>query len=227
MSQQELINTALYAGLFLVLFGIAEIMYHFAKVYVEITRKTVHIGTGLITLTFPLFLETHWSVLILTVSFVGILGISKRFGLLKSINAISRFSRGSVLYPIIIYVTYWIYTLFDDVLFFYLPILILAICDPIAALTGKRWPYGKFTIFKETKTLVGSSAFFLSCALLTTSFVVPLRENPVEMVCVTVFISLATTLVEAASQRGWDNLFIPLTVTTSLLLSQYLFHFSS
>lgn len=225
MSQNELINTTLYAGLFLALFGVAELLYHFAKVYVEITRKMVHIGTGLITLSFPIFLETHWSVLILTVSFVVILGLSKKFNLLKSINGISRSSRGSILYPIIIYVTYWIYTLFDDVLFFYLPILILAICDPIAALTGKKWPLGKYRIFKETKTLMGSSAFFVSCLILTSSFVIPLRESLLEIVCVTLFISLITTLVEAASQKGWDNLFIPLTVTASLLLSQYLFHF--
>jgi dolichol kinase len=225
MSQQELINMAIYAGSFLALFGIAELLYHYAKVYVEITRKVVHIGTGLITLSFPLFLTTHWSVLILTVSFVAILAISKKFNLLKSINGISRSSRGSILYPIIIYVTYWIFTIFDDVLFFYLPILILAICDPIAALTGKKWPRGKYKIFQETKTLMGSTCFFISCLILTMSFVIPLRDNWLEIICVTLFISFITTLVEAASQKGWDNLFIPLTVTASLLLSQYLFHF--
>lgn len=225
MTSTELIQVGIYAALFLVLFGLAEILYHYARVYVEITRKMVHIGTGLITLSFPVFLETHWSVLILTVAFVGILSLSKKFNLLKSINDIDRFSRGSILYPIIIYVTYWIFTLFNDVLFFYLPILILAICDPLAALTGKKWPYGKFTIFKETKTWVGSSFFFLSCFILTATFVIPLRENWLEIATITLFISFVTTLVEAASQRGWDNLFIPLSVTAALLLSQYIFHF--
>ncbi len=225
MSQQEIIYMAIYAGSFLALFGIAELLYHYAKVYVEITRKVVHIGTGLITLSFPLVLTTHWSVLILTISFVVILVISKKFNLLKSINGIRRSSRGSILYPIIIYVTYWIFTIFDDVLFFYLPILILAICDPIAALTGKKWPRGKYKIFKETKTLMGSTWFFISCLILTMAFVIPLRDNWLEIICVTLFISFITTLAEAASQKGWDNLFIPLTVTASLLLSQYLFHF--
>lgn len=225
MTQQELIYMAIYAGSFLALFSVAELLYHYAKVYVEITRKIVHIGTGLITLSFPLVLTTHWSVLILTVSFVAILGISKKFKLLKSINSISRISRGSVLYPIIIYLTYWIFTIFDDVLFFYLPIFILAICDPIAALTGKKWPFGKYKIFKETKTLMGSMCFFISCLIIAMAFVIPLRENWLEIICVTIFISFITTLVEAASQKGWDNLFIPLSVTASLLLSQYLFHF--
>ncbi len=225
MSERELINMSIYSGCFLALFGIAEILYHKLKVYVEITRKTVHLGTGLITLSFPLFLETHWSVLILTISFVVILTLSKKYNLLKSINGIRRTSRGSILYPIIIYTTYWIYTLFDDVLFFYLPILILAVCDPIAALTGKKWPKGKFKIFSETKTMMGSTCFFISCILVTFSFVIPLRQDWIEIFFVTIFISLVTTVVEASSVRGWDNLFIPLTVTASLLLSQFLFHF--
>ncbi len=225
MSTQELIIMTIYGGCFLLLFGIAEIMYHWGKIPVEITRKTVHIGTGLITLSFPIFLETHWSVLILTVSFVVILGLSKRFDLLKSINAIHRTSRGSVLYPIIIYVTYLSYVLFDDALFFYLPILILAICDPIAALAGKKWPLGKFSVFKETKTLVGSSGFFISALIITISFVIPLRSDWIEITSITLITSLSTTIVEAVSQKGWDNLFIPIAATVSLLFSQYLFHF--
>ena len=107
MSQQEIIYMAIYAGSFLALFGIAELLYHYAKVYIEITRKVVHIGTGLITLSFPLVLTTHWSVLILTISFVVILVISKKFNLLKSINGIRRSSRGSILYPIIIIPIYY------------------------------------------------------------------------------------------------------------------------
>jgi len=226
LERLELIRTLAYAGFFLILFGIAELLYHCGKVQVEITRKIVHLGTGLITLSLPLFLETHWSVLILAVSFVVVLGISKKLDLLKSINSIDRFSRGSVLYPIIIYVTYWTFTLFDDVLFFYLPILILAICDPIAALTGKRWPLGKYTIWNETKTIMGSGCFFLSCFVLTFIFAIPLRDNWIEIAMITLFISLFTTLAEAFSQKGWDNLFIPLTVTATLLASQYLFHLS-
>lgn len=226
MNQLEIIRTVAYGGFFLLLFGLAEILFHYAKIQAEITRKMVHIGTGLITLTFPIFLTNHWSVLILTISFVVILTISDRMGILKSINSIDRLSRGSILYPIIIYATYWTFTLFDDVLFFYLPILILAICDPIAALTGRKWPWGKYRIWKETKTLMGSSAFFISCFILTIVFATPLRSSWIEIIAVTFFISLFTTIAEAISQKGWDNLFIPLSVTFTLLISEYLFHFS-
>ena len=224
MSRLEIFHTAIYAASFLVLFGITEIMYY-RRVHVEFTRKTAHVGTGLITLTFPLFLETHWSVLILCISFVGILHFSNKYKVLKSINGIRRKSKGSILYPIIIYMTYWIFTLFDDVLFFYLPILILAVCDPLAAYTGRKWPRGVYTVGTDTKTMTGSTFFFISCVLLTLFFTINLRDSWLEIICVTLFIGLFTTIAEGLSQKGWDNLFIPLTVTVTLLISEYIFHF--
>lgn len=224
MSRLEIIHTFIYSASFLALFGITEILYK-RRVHVEFTRKTAHVGTGLITLTFPLFLETHWSVLILTISFVGILYFSNKYKILKSINGIRRKSKGSVLYPIIIYMTYWIYTFFDDVLFFYLPILILAVCDPVAAYTGRKWPRGVYKVGTDTKTMTGSTFFFISCVLLTLIFTINLRESWVEIICVTLFIGLFTTVAEGLSQKGWDNLFIPLTVTVTLLVSEYIFHF--
>lgn len=225
MLSQEWINTIIYGAGFLLLFGAAEILFHVFKVKGEITRKIVHAGTGLITMSFPIFLTKHWSVLILSSAFLILLASSKRLNILNSINDIDRFSLGSELYPIIIYINFLIYLYFDDVLFFYLPILILAICDPIAALCGKRWPIRPFRVRDTTKTVMGSACFFLSCVILSFSFVVPLRTHWVEIVSVTIFISLMATLSEALSQKGWDNLFIPLVVIVSLLLSEYMFHF--
>lgn len=39
---QSIINTILFAIAFLLLFGIAELLYHYLKVKVELTRKFVH-----------------------------------------------------------------------------------------------------------------------------------------------------------------------------------------
>ncbi|MBI3239032.1 MAG: phosphatidate cytidylyltransferase, partial [Flavobacteriia bacterium] len=57
------INAAILSVSFLALFGIAELLYHFAHVKVELTRKLVHLGTGVLTLLFPLMLSNHWFVL--------------------------------------------------------------------------------------------------------------------------------------------------------------------
>jgi len=160
---KEIINTGFLGALFLVLFAIAEFLYHKLKVKADQTRNIVHFGTGVLTLFFPVVLANHWLVLFLCASFALILIISVKFGLLKSVNSIDRISYGSILYPIAVYCCYLVYDYSGkEPLFFYLPILILAICDPIAALFGKRWPYGAFRIGKDTKTLMGAFSFFIS-----------------------------------------------------------------
>jgi phytol kinase len=85
----DLINTAMLAGAFLALFGLAELLYHYLNVKAELTRKLVHAGTGLLTLLFPVMLNNHWLVLLLCSAFAVILLLSLRFNLLRSINAMT------------------------------------------------------------------------------------------------------------------------------------------
>lgn len=233
--KEQIIITALLGLSFLVLFGIAELLYHYGKVKAEITRKTVHIGTGILTLLFPVLLESHWSVLFLCSSFALILFISLKYNLLKSINAIGRKSHGSISYPIAVYVCFCFYSWFhkhrpeagNGYILFYLPILILAICDPIAALCGRRWPYGTYRVKKETKTLLGSSLFFVSAFFI--SFMLFLLLNNTEhailqTIIASTLIALTTTVTEAICTKGTDNLFIPFTALFSLYFTLFLFY---
>src|SRR5438309_317623 len=103
---KEILNTIILASSFLALFGVAEVLYHFFKVRAEFTRKIVHVGTGLLSLLFPLMLSNHWYVLFLCASFGLILVLSLKFNLLKSINAIDRESVGSLAYPVSVYCSY-------------------------------------------------------------------------------------------------------------------------
>ena len=217
---ESLENTIILAVVFLLLFGSAEVFYHMFKVKVELTRKYVHIGTGIITLFFPVLIGNHWLILALCGSFAVILLTSLRFNLLQSINAIDRDSMGSILYPAVVYTVYLIYLLYGNGLYiyFYLPILTLAICDPLAAGVGRRWPKGKYTIGTETKTVMGSSAFFISSLILTVILLHYMADlNLGNTIVVAVVIGLIATVTEGASRRGFDNLFIPLVVLGCLV----------
>ena len=227
----EIINIVWLAFSFLALFAFAEILYHYFKIQVEYTRKTVHFGTGIITLLFPIFLNSHWSVLFLCGSFALILSLSLKYNLLKSINAISRNSWGSLLYPLSVYGTFLFFLLFKinesrvGYLFYYLPILMLAVCDPIAALFGKRFPFGKFKIGDGHKTVTGCLAFFISAFLLTLivfHFFVP--NMPINWITLLYYFAIAlfATITEAISSRGIDNLSIPLSVMLILFFTQWL-----
>ena len=223
----EIINSIILSISFLLLFTVAEILYHKFKVKVELTRKLVHFGTGGITMLFPIMLGNQWFVLLLCGSFAIILITSLKFNLLQSVNAIERESHGSISYPISVYGCYLAYDYsHHNYIYFYLPILILAICDPIAALTGKKWPKGKYKIRNDNKTLMGSSMFFLSALTLSIGFYFIFQGSDfIYPILISSFlIALTTTVTEALSSKGFDNITIPIaTLLTLAVLNSYLF----
>jgi phytol kinase len=206
------LNAGLLSACFLSLFAAAEVLYHYFKVRAELTRKLVHFGTGALTLLFPVMLNDHRLVLMLCASFAAILILSLKFKFLKSINAIDRVSAGSICYPAAVYLCYLGYDHFNGhYVYFYLPMLALAICDPIAALSGKKWPLGKYRIGKDNKTLMGSGMFFASCFLLSLGiFLLGHTAFDTRTIMVAFTISIACAFIEAVSPRGFDNLTIPL-----------------
>lgn len=219
---REILNAFILSLLFLSLFGIAEILYHFFKVKSEITRKLVHFGTGLLTLLFPLMLHQHVTVFILCSGFALILLLSIRYNTLKSIHAIDRYSVGSIAYPAAVYLCFLTYSLGKkSPSFFYIPILILAVSDPLAALFGRKWPMFRYRIGSDTKTLTGSAAFVLSAALLI--LLLPLisdafNTHPVSVSQLLFTVPVIAALAEALSPRGYDNLTIPASVLACMTI---------
>ena len=78
----------------------------------------------------------------------------------------------------------------------------------------KRWPYGKFKLFKETKTLVGSLAFFISAfvVVMVLDFYFFPQSTLSVKIAGAVITALLATVAEAISQRGTDNLLIPVSI---------------
>ncbi len=217
---EQILHTIILAFCFLALFALAEFFYHSLKIKVSLTRQTVHFGAGLLTLLFPVLLVSRWQVFILCASFALILFVSKKFNFLKSIHSIDRFSYGSILYPIAVYCCFCMYCYFNkNLIFFYLPILILAICDPLAALVGTRLPYGRFNIGNDKKTASGSVSFFLSAIIISiVSFWLFSAKNIIEILPVILLIAVISTIVEAISVMGFDNITIPASVLLVLTL---------
>ncbi|MEM6696861.1 MAG: phosphatidate cytidylyltransferase [Bacteroidota bacterium] len=214
-----MLNILYLALAFLALFASAEWLYHKRGVKAEVTRKYVHIATGLLTMLFPLMLENHWLVLLLCGSFLLILIASLRFNLLPSINAVDRKTSGSLMYPIIVYGCYLVYSRYDQFMFYYIPILILALCDPIAAFVGMNYPVGKYQTFGKTKTWSGSLGFFgvavVICLLLMISV-----EGMIFTAALPIAIAVGATTAtaEALTHGGYDNFTIPVSAVAVLIL---------
>jgi len=117
-----MIEILIYSTLYLVLFGFTDLLYYKANIKVEITRKIVHISTGIIALTFPFYLTAFWQVIVLCSSFLVLLAVSEKFGWFKSITAVERKSYGSWLFALIVLVCFYVQLTFNNLGYYYLPI---------------------------------------------------------------------------------------------------------
>jgi dolichol kinase len=218
------------AGLFLFLFALAEWLHQKRNLPAEHTRKLVHAGTGLLTLLFPVWLQQGWPVALLCGSFLLLLAVSKRARFLNSIHDVQRTTHGSLLYPVIVAIVFYYYLhsrehyrSFHPFYYFYMPVLIMAVADPAAALAGRRYQQ-KWGVVSG-KTHIGSLAF-LSVALLTLIILMVLfiqnKFDPVAHGALLFSLSLTGTGAEYISRKGWDNFFIPLVLMIVQTLFEYL-----
>ena len=222
-----MLNQLILTGLFLIgislLLVFNEMVYRRLGLTGEITRKFAHLTGTLSTISFPYLFNDHWYVLFLAVVFFSILLISQRTRQLKSIHDIKRPSVGSYLLPAAIYLVFLISFLMGNRLYFILPMLVLAICDPVAGILGINITTHNHQIVifnkKLQKTWLGSLSFFISCFLISTvSLYLYFTYFDLRTFYLALLISLVGTIVEVISWKGSDNLFVPVSVLLVLIL---------
>lgn len=217
----DLVNLLILTGIYLTIFFLTELFYIKFKPEAEYTRKFIHISCGLVTMSFPAVFQSHWTVLIIILSFTALLYISKKYNFLNAINGIDRESKGSVIFPIVIYISFLVFDILNDKIYFYLPLLIMFICDPVAALIGKKFNYKKYYNGADYKTLSGSIAFFIVADIISFALIYWLKNySTIKILFFSILISLITTITEAFSRYGTDNLLIPIS---AIILLYFLF----
>lgn len=225
-------SLTLISGLFLALFVVAELLYRLVKIPAEYTRKLVHIGSGMLTLLFPLYLTALWQVAVLCGTFLLLLILSKKLGWLPSINAIKRPSVGSSIFPVAVFAVFCFYMWskqyeiqqYNPLFNFYGPILILAFCDPLAAFVGRLSTENDAK--EKRKTWAGSIAFFVGAFLMTVLLITFFASSTSTSLPATLLLAAAMgavcALAEAAASGGWDNLTIPLSACLVLTANHYI-----
>ena len=200
-----------------------EINYRRLKVQGEITRKFAHFVSCLAVVPFPYIFTSHWYILILASIFFIVLFITQFGKQLKSIHDIKRKSIGSYLLPLSIYTTFLISYKLENKFVYILPMLVLAISDPMAAILGiniKKYN-GRIKVFghKLNKTWLGSGAFFVSSLVISIIALYFHRELfDLKTFWLALAVAATSTLAELISWRGSDNLTIPLSVVLILVL---------
>ncbi len=197
-------------------FAIGEIAYRLLKVNAEYTRKWSHIASGCLALLFPIMIDDWVYVAVICSSFTLILLVSKPLGLLPSINAVDRKTYGSILFPLAVFISFFAYKFSGNQLaYYFLPVLTLAISDMLAAIVGKRFPIIPISSFNETKSLGGYLTFTISCVLIFIT--VNLLGEKLSMSSI-LLIPPFVACVELYSPKGADNLTIPMAVIAGLYI---------
>ncbi len=215
--------TLVFLITFLLLLLFNELVYRRLSPKGEITRKLAHFLATLSTISFPFLFDNHWYVFALAVVFFVLLFISRKARYLKSIHDIDRKSLGSFLLPVSIYLTFLISNSLDNKFLFILPMLILAICDPVAGILGMNLQVYNHQIkifkWKLNKTSTGSISFFISSFIISVIALYYFRMAfDLKTFGLALIIAIAGTLTEMFSWKGTDNLFIPMVVLIVLII---------
>jgi len=214
---QQLQQFVIYSILLLLVMFLAEAIYRYLKKSSEWPRKIAHIGSGIIALSYPIYITNHWIVFGIAVSFSIILFFSKKKGLFQSIFAVRQKSYGELFFVFASWLLFWLYQTTDEVLFFYLPFSIIVFADAIAALVGGKFPVKRFKCTMNEKSIGGSVAFFIIAFFLSYYYMTECWHHQ-NILMFSIIHSLILTVVEAFSSRGSDNLTIPVASVIFILL---------
>jgi uncharacterized protein (TIGR00297 family) len=209
--------------------GIAEFIRKKLNWSPEVTRKLVHISTGILIFFAPRLFSSGIPAILLGLVFALVNFAAVRFGLLKGIHGTNRRSYGTVYYPLsflILVLLFW--DSFPQIIS--ISILVLAFSDAAAAIVGENLAAPHlYYLTSDKKSIEGSATMFATTLfvvlfLLNSSLALTLGPGLNLDFRFTLLLALAVSLFvtgwEAISSKGFDNLTIPLS--TAFVLHYFL-----
>jgi uncharacterized protein (TIGR00297 family) len=206
------------------LLGVSEWISSRVGMRPENSRQLVHVIVGVfIFLSRVVFHEPLYALI------TGLLVIAWNLatltmGRFKSMHATNRVSYGTVYYPlayVLIVALFW----HRDPVALLIAILLMAFADPLAAWIGERYGQRSFTLWQDRKTFAGTAGMFFGSALLSTLgliILIPLSGNPGPagwwLLLAVLMLAVFATIAEIQSNKGSDNITIPLTVSLFVFL---------
>ena len=229
MTPALLISAAKIAGsvvlLALVLWGVSRLS-RIAKLDPEVGRKLVHISLGLYCLTFPYVFKEAWEVGVTCALAAGVFWLARgkmRESLGGSLHSVQRTSYGELLFAVSVGLLFWlkdghfIMTAQNKPpmgpVLYIVPILILTLCDAASAVVGSHYGKRVFRIEEGSKSIEGVVVFATTAWLISLiAFLLLTNLGRGEVILLAFITAAFGALLEAASWRGLDNLFIPLGI---------------
>lgn len=230
IGNNDLLHLGLLAGAILLFLLLAEYLRKRFSLSDEVTRKTVHIATGVLIFFAPPFFPRAGAVALIAAAFVLLNMLAYFKGWLASVHHSARRSHGTVYYPLaLLLLAVPLWERYPDLVV--ASILVMALGDAAAGITGESIARPvRYRVTSDEKSLQGSIAMLggTVLALLLTTLVYPdgglqlghaFNHDPLLFAAALLAVALFATGWEAASSRGLDNLTVPLFTAFALYLS--------
>jgi len=215
MQQSNAIALVLsYVYVFAVLMGgelLGRFVFHGSTSF---TRKFVHVGVGMWVVGTVLLFKSWQIAVIPPLTFIVINYISYRQDIFKAMESKDKRNLGTVYFPISF-------------------ALIIALCwakpavvvaglmpmtwgDALAAVFGERWGRHKYLVFGKEKSWEGSAAMFIASFLSVVLVLLAYSTAGMMALGVALIVAAVTTIVEALTPLGLDNLTVPIIAAALL-----------
>ena len=186
----------------------------FSKKYPVQSRKFLHIMTGNIAFILPLFETREIMAFVAAGPFILFTFLMSPYSPIKSMRGkTSEAGHGLGLVYYAITWTVLAYVFFDHREIIAMGILAMSYGDGLASLIGIKYGERKYTVFKDTKSYVGSIAMFV-CTFFLLIIALLFYTVPVtgRMVAYLLCMAGVATVVEGITPLGLDNLSVPFVV---------------
>ena len=189
----------------------------------DFTRKVIHVGVGMMSWAVPFLFTVPWPFVIAALSFAVINLLDWRYGFFAAMASGDRANLGTFYFPLAAAAV--------TLIFWERPPLMVAALMPltwgdgVAPVVGRIYGSHPYTVLGHTRTLQGSAGFFVA-GLIFTWLALWLLPGipaiaPLAALAPAVAIMVSTTLVEAVSIWGLDNL----TITIAAILILFVWPF--
>jgi phytol kinase len=203
--------------------GLAELLRRRRGYGSGFTRKVIHIGVGMMSWFLHLLFTSPWPFVAACGAFMVINLLDWRYDFFKAMKSSSRSNLGTVYFPLaaaVVALIFW-----DQPPLMVAALMPLTWGDGIAPVIGAAWGKRLYRIHTSTRSLEGSAGFFVAGFVFTwlALWVMPGLPDisPGAAVLPALVIMAVTTLIEAVSIWGLDNLTI--TAAAILILSVWPF----
>lgn len=202
-------------GYIFAVIGLAEALRRWRGFGTGFTRKFIHIGVGMLSWLVPFLFDSAWPFVFACTVFIVINLLDYRFGFFSSMASSDRSNLGTVYFPLaaaVVALIFW-----DTPPLMVAALMPLTWGDGLAPVIGRAYGHNTYVVFGHTRSLQGSATFFVMGGFFTWLALwlmpgVP-EISPSAALAPAAVILLFTTLTEAVSPWGLDNL----TVTAAAI----------